>query len=485
MLLLDGFLAQCKNQPQHAALVEGEHSLSYSALHIAACRITARLAQLGVKPTVPIAIALDRGIDATTAIFGILYCGCCYIPLDTKNPQSRLRFIVEDAHAQVLIGRGNCPDWVQNKGAWLDLDQLEHPKIECEIYEACPETLSAILYTSGSTGTPKGVALSRRAMSAFATWAGRTFEVRPTDQIASLSPFYFDLSVFDIFTGLNNGATVNFIPIGFSLYPSKLSTWLKETRISVWYTVPSLLCFLAFKGNLSQTSLTDLRTILFAGEVFPTPQLIRLLELLPTVKFFNLFGPTETNVCCYWPVDRCRLQPQKSIPIGLPACEAQLRIDPKQNELLAKGPTLFSGYWIAGKLDNRIHPNAWFGTGDRVSLSQKGEFFYHGRLDRMLKCAGYRIEPVEIESIINLIHGVIQSAVVGIEDSVGGYRPAAVVVISPSCNIGELQSTLRRRLPAYMVPAKISVLPALPCLPNGKVDYAAVKNILRPVPRNG
>ncbi len=405
--------------------------------------------------------------------------------MDINNPQSRLRFIVEDAHAQVIIGRGNCPEWVQNKGAWLDLDRLEHCQIEFEIYASGPETLSAILYTSGSTGTPKGVALSRRAMSAFAKWAGRTFEVRQTDQIASLSPFYFDLSVFDIFTGLNNGATVNFIPTGLSLYPSRLSAWLKETRISVWYTVPSLLCFLALKGNLSQTSLTDLRTILFAGEVFPTPQLMRLLELLPTVKFFNLFGPTETNVCCYWPVDRCEFQSQQSIPIGLPACETQLRIDPQQNELLAKGPTLFSGYWKAGKLDNKVNPNAWFRTGDRVSLNPKGELLYHGRLDRMLKCSGYRIEPVEIESIINLIHGVIQSAVVGIEDSVGGYRPAAVVVTSSACNIGELQSTLRKRLPAYMVPAKISVLPALPCLPNGKVDYAAVKNTLRPEQRNG
>ncbi len=450
MLLLDGFLALRKQQPLYPALVEEERSLTYSELHDAACKVASRLAQMGVNPTAPVAIALDRGIDATTAIFGVLYTGCCYMPLDLKNPDSRLRFTVEDAHAQVIIGQGNCPEWVQNNSFWLDIEQLEHSPIDFEIDPSNTETIGAILYTSGSTGTPKGVALSRRAISAFANWAGQTFKVRQTDQIASLAPFYFDLSIFDIFTGLNNGVTVHFIPAGLSLYPSRLSEWLKTTGISIWYTVPSLLCFLALKGNLNQIRFTDLRCILFAGEVFPTPQLIRLGELLPKTKFFNLFGPTETNVCCYWPVDLGNLQSQQPIPIGRPAGDMQLRIDPKLNELLVKGPTLFSGYWTAGRLENRVDPNAWFRTGDRASLNNQGEFQYHGRLDRMLKCSGYRIEPAEIEATINSIPNVIQSAVIGIRNSAGGHHLAAAIASPSHHQPAQINLAIRAALPRYM-----------------------------------
>lgn len=483
MSLLDGFVSRCKTHPKHIALVQDERSLSYIELHATACRIASYLGQKRIRSAAQIAIALDRGIDATAAILAVLYSGCCYIPLDIDNPDSRLRFIINDAQAKVIIGHGNCPEWVDNKSLWLNLDELDDDRVEFEMRRSSAEDLSAILYTSGSTGTPKGVALSCRAMLAFANWAGQTFKIRASDQVASLAPFFFDLSVFDVFTSLNYGATVNFVPSGLTMSPSRLSAWLKENRISIWYTVPSLLCFLALKGNLGQTSLPDLRCILFAGEVFPSPQLIKLLELLPNVKLFNLYGPTETNVCCYWPVDGSRLRSQQSIPIGIPACQAQLRIDQKQGELLVKGPTLFSGYWNTGKLDNMVCQEGWYRTGDRVSLNDRGEYVYNGRLDRMLKCSGYRVEPAEIETVINSIPGVIQSAVIGINDAAGGHRLAAAVASPSDQKSAQMNLAIRARLPRYMWPSRVTIVARLPVVANGKIDYASVEKLFQVNPK--
>ena len=303
------------------------------------------------------------------------------------------------------------------------------------------EALAAILYTSGSTGAPKGVALSHRALRNFADWAAYTFNISRCDRIASLAPFHFDLSVFDLFSSLSCGAAVHFVPAGLTLSPSRLTAWLCEQRISIFYTVPSLLSFIALKGSLTTTPLPDLKTVLFAGEVFPTPQLKKLCELLPTVDFYNLYGPTETNVCCYWPVDRERLQTDRPIPIGYPACGAVLKIDAETGELLVQSANNLSGYWHQGKLIAALSTDNTYHTGDKVSLNERGEYCYHGRLDRMLKCSGYRVEPAEIEAVLSQFPEVTSCAVIGITDSTSGQRPAAAVVLKSGSQTGSDSQT--------------------------------------------
>jgi amino acid adenylation domain-containing protein len=471
MSLLNAFNRQCQKAPRNFAFIEGGCQLSYSQVKQRASQLSCCLAELE-NPCRRVVIALDRGIDAAIAILAVLGAGACYIPLDIKNPAQRLNYIINDAVPQCIIGKGFRPDWLETPAPWLDIDQLPLlPQTSTCQAEVRAEALAAILYTSGSTGAPKGVALSHKAMGNFAGWAANTFRISCSDRIASLAPFHFDLSVFDLFSSLSCGASVYFVPAGLTLSPSRLTAWLREQRISVFYTVPSLLSFIALKGSLTTASLPDLKTVLFAGEVFPVPQLKTLCELLPTVDFFNLYGPTETNVCCYWPVERERLQSGQSIPIGHPAGGAILQIDAETGELLVQSASNLTGYWQQGKLMAPLSADNYYHTGDKVSLNERDEYCYHGRLDRMLKCSGYRVEPAEIEAALLQCPEVINCAVIGIMDSTSGQRPAAALVLKSGAKLDAIIKPVKQKLPAYMQPCKFIVLESLPYLSNGKTDY--------------
>ena len=475
MNLISGFFKQCLLTPGQIALTEAGRHLSYAQFNQAIEPIAVYLNQHQCSGQ-RIAVAMERGIDAALAIYGILSAGACYLPLDIKNPAGRLNYIINDAQPRFVVGLGACPNWLEAKDKWLDLQQLQQDSSFITAPADChPESLAAILYTSGSTGSPKGVALSHRAMLNFAQWASLTFTIGTTDRIASLAPFHFDLSVFDLFSSLASGAGVHFMPSSLSLSPSKLTAWLSQYAITCWYTVPSLLSFIALKGALATTPLNTLKTILFAGEVFPTPHLISLAEQLPTVNLFNLYGPTETNVCAYWPVERSRLCAEQPIPIGVAACNAMLKMDQESGELLVQGQNNFSGYWQNGKIDYSPVQQGWYRTGDKVSRNEQGEYCYHGRLDRMLKCSGYRVEPAEIETVINQLQAIESCAVIGIIDAASGQRPAAAVILKDGYTLADIIKPLKEKLPAYMLPAKFIVLESMPVLSNGKTDYQSIQ----------
>jgi len=217
-----------------------------------------------------------------------------------------------------------------------------------------------------------------------------------------------------------------------------------------------------------------MKRILFAGEVFPLPSLSKLTEALPNIDFYNLFGPTETNVCTYWQVDRERLSTLSSLPIGAAACESKLKVD-ESGELLVRGPCIMSGYWKNSDVEHTDYQ--WYHTGDRVSYNDRGELLYHGRMDRMLKSSGYRIEPAEIESVINRFAQIENSVVIGESDPISGNRLVAVVV-GNDVDINSMRTHLKQNLAAYMQPYRFVQLSAMPLLSNGKVDYQAVKGLI-------
>jgi amino acid adenylation domain-containing protein len=475
MNLLTDIWQQCNINPHAIAMREDQCTLSYQQLALKIGAVNQAIHKANIQAGSRIALAMDRGIDTACALLGIVSAGCCYIPLDINSPSQRRQFIIKDANISAVIGCGKqTQDYSEYH--WLDYQSLsEH---ELQLSTCNSEQLAAILYTSGSTGSPKGVALSHRAILAFSNWAKQLVKLDHTDRIASLAPFYFDLSTFDLFASLSVGASIDFVPAQLPMAPSRLSAWLSQRDISGLYTVPSVLGFLALKGNLAQTLLPKLRFVLFAGEVFATPLLKSLIEYLPDTRFYNFYGPTETNVCLFWKVDQQCLQDKASIPIGHSACGNQLNVAAETGELLVKGPSLMSGYWSNGGLHSALSNDGWYATGDKVSINKVGEYCYHGRLDRMLKCSGFRVEPAEIEHALQRLPDVVACAAIGITDETAGQRPAvAVVLTADTTSIKQLRQALQQQIPAYMIPSRWKIISVMPQLTNGKIDYRAIKNL--------
>jgi acyl-coenzyme A synthetase/AMP-(fatty) acid ligase len=266
--------------------------------------------------------------------------------------------------------------------------------------------------------------------------------------------------------------------------------------------VPSALTLLLLHANLDAQKLSKLRIILFAGEVFPMKYLQQLAKALPQVALYNLYGPTETNVCTYYKVERNRLDSMEKLPIGI-ACENtevfavndQDEIVTKAGEtgeLYVRGPSVTYGYWAdAEKTKKMVVPNRFqenfaesmYRTGDLVQLAEDGNYYFLGRRDSMIKSRGYRIELGEIESALLSHPTVKEAAAIAIPDDVVGSRIRAVVSLhdGQSVKASELQQYCASKIPVYMIPEAIEFREALPKTSTGKVDRVRlVQDSLRP-----
>jgi amino acid adenylation domain-containing protein len=358
-----------------------------------------------------------------------------------------------------------------------------------------PDDLAYVLYTSGSTGRPKGVMLSHANAFTFLDWCARNLDPRADDRFSSHAPFHFDLSVFDLFVSCRCAATLVVIGEALGKDPARLGAFLLDRRLSVWYSAPSILALLTQYGGLER-ALDDPvhrspRVVLFAGEVFPVAPLKRLRSLWPGAAMWNLYGPTETNVCTAYRVPDV-LDPDLSepLPIG-PVCPPlRARVVDEEGhdvapgamgELVIAGPGVMRGYFGQPELTAGVFLHAddgerWYRTGDLVIDRGAGCFVYHGRRDRMVKKRGYRIELGEIESALYRHDGVARAAVVARTND-DGVTISAYVAMKPAVkgSIIAMKRHCTAYLPHYMIPDTITFLPELPRTSTDKVDYQQLK----------
>jgi amino acid adenylation domain-containing protein len=509
--LIDYLEASAGRFPERTAVVDPDGTgISYRELNARADRIGAFLSAQGLGRGDRVALLMPKSSATLIAILGIMKAGAAYVPIDWTAPANRVQTIIADCQtravfvdARVTAKLGDAASALQNVivtgpsnenhdaagvVTWDEVLQTEFPS--APRLERSRDDLAYILYTSGSTGVPKGVMLSHGNALSFVDWCSSVFHPTEDDRFSSHAPFHFDLSILDIYVPLKHGASVHLIDDETGKNPKELAKFIAERQLTVWYSTPSILHLLASLGNLPRYDYPNLRLVLFAGEVFPVKHLRQLADHWPHPHYYNLYGPTETNVCTYAPVPSQipddRTEPY---PIG-PACAhcaaAVLDSDGKtvapgnEGVLYISGESVFRGYWNRPKetaaafllRDGR----RWYSTGDVVRKDPEHGFIYVGRRDRMVKRRGYRIELDDIECALYRHQHIREAAVIAAAPGGAEVKIAAYLAAAPDSepDIVQMKIFCASQLQSYMNPDVFVFLDKLPRTSTNKVDYQSL-----------
>jgi amino acid adenylation domain-containing protein len=484
-LLCDWLRHTAAATPDAPAIVEEARVTSFGELFEQAASLAVRFGERGIQKQDRIALVLPKTTEAIISVFASLLAGAIYVPIHPQWPRERIETTLADSAARLVIEGESSPPRITDRqtGATIPWQLRPAPLSSLDsLPKANADDPAFILFTSGSTGRPKGVVLSHRAVSAFVKWSAREFQICSTDRIACPSPLSFDLSTFDIFNMALCGATCVLVPGHILWMPRFLVQFVREARITCWYSVPSILAGMLQEGRLAEHEYPGLRVILFAGEVFPGPSVARLQGAVPQAVCANLYGPTETNVVTWCRVSR-DFDGSRPLPIGNPCPYATVTVEPSSGELLVGGDSLMTGYWHRPEETQRafvsLQGKPYYRTGDRVSLAPDGQYLFMGRLDRQVKRRGFRIELGEVEAALARQEGILEAAVVAAEDDKMGTAITAFVRAraAGAVTLLEAKAHCARTLPLYMVPDHIVFLDTIPKGSRGKIDYLALGRI--------
>lgn len=456
--------AECvRRYPQHIAVRFRDEVLTYAQLHTRAEAMAARLLDLGASPGEPVALMTARSVEMVVGIWSILRLGGAYVPIDPDHPRKRIRSTLRDSGAQVCLTEAMI-----RAAQDAEFDSSVLPVL------GPPVGPAYIMYTSGSTGAPKGVAVGHH--NVIRTVMGADYvTIEPEDNILQLVNHVFDVSVFDIFGALLNGATLVLAEHDDVTDPGRLAAVIGKSGISI-VTIPTAL-FNAYI-DYDPRIFAPLRKVLFGGERASAAHVKKAFTHLGRGKLVNAYGPTEVTVTSSTHTVNAV---DDSVPIGRPVPNTNLYVlDANRQrlpvgvpgELYIGGDGVSQGYWGDPRLTcQRFVPDpsapgaVMYKSGDLVKWREDGELVFLGRIDQQVKLRGFRIEPAEIEARLAEHPLIGQCAVV-----VKGDQLIAYYTSTERLDEILLRTHLRTTLPHYMVPGQLVQLSRLPLTPNGKLD---------------
>ena len=511
---------QVQQTPSAIAVLQANDRLTYAQLDQRANQVAQYLRRQGVQRNSRVGIMTQRGPLMVIGILGILKAGGAYVPLDPDYPADRIRYILNHAEIDLLLSEQalapvmpaclTAPSSLKSlllldSGDSIDLDpdtsagiaQVPFERWSTESEQAPetapdPDDLMVVLYTSGSTGRPKGVMLNHRGYMNRLVWMQKTFQLRLGDRVAQKTSFCFDISVWELFWPLMEGATICPVQRDVVLNPWEFAAWIQTNRINIMHFVPSL--FGEFIHALASETwqFPDLRWLIFSGEALPAAFIQQWIDRhgLQT-GLANLYGPTEASIDVTAHIIQSR--PERSIPIGKAIDNVYIRILDEQRQPVPTGE--MGELWIGGvqlakgylkdpeRTALTFQPNPFadipgktlYRSGDLAKALPDGSIEYHGRIDSQIKIRGFRVELGEIENALTLHPAIQEAAVLAVDYDTGQKRLVAWVSGEP-VPARDLKLFLAQKLPHYMVPQRIEWLENLPKNHNGKLDRKALLN---------
>lgn len=492
-------LEQCARTPDAVAASCNGVGISYAGLQREAARVCARLRQEGVHEGDIVGVMMDRGTGMLAAMLGTWQAGAAYLPLDPEYPADRLRYMLEDSSARVVIADavsrslqqalldgygGRVVDHeslsVDQAVAAADLGQ-EPPAATTGSPTRSPDNSAYVIYTSGSTGRPKGVVVKHRGVVNFLVAMRDNFLAGKGERVLALTTLSFDIAVLELWMPLIAGCEVVIVPRDVARDGDALRALIDAVRPSLVQATPAtwqMLINAGWKGHPGLTALCG-------GEALPPTLAAELLARADAL--WNMYGPTETTV---WSTMQ-RVEQANGVTIGRPIANTVVRVVDSRGRMVppgACGELWIGGEGVAAGYHGRPELNAerfvadrydagdsalMYRTGDRVRFNRQGELEYVGRIDFQIKLRGHRIEPGEIEAVLQQQPGVRQ-AVVGVHRRDGDARLVAWLLLDDDVrlSIDGLRNSLRAMLPAYMVPQHFVEIDTLPLTGSGKVDRA-------------
>lgn len=485
-----------KRIPDKTAVISGTNKISFIDLHFKSLVIAQNIIALGNFTNKPVAVYLSKSTESIISDVGITYSGNIYMNLDVKTPIERIRNIINLIQPGIVITNdvhvSNITSICSAGSSILNIDKVNFsvPIDKEMIFNRLKTVIDTdpycIINTSGSTGTPKSVVLNHRSFFDFTEWAIDKLEISDHEIIGSLSPSVFDIYSFELCMLMAKGSTIVLLPDNLAAFPVNLLQLMIEQQVSFIFWVPTIMVNIANMDLLSKLKLPSLKTVWFAGEVFPTIQFNYWKKYLLSTKFVNLYGPIEITLdCTYFIVDR-DIPDNEPIPIGFPCRNTDILILNEQNqpvapdeigELCVRGSSLAMGYYNNPEKTNAAfvqnplntsYPEIIYRTGDQVYVNKCNEIIFKGRKDTLIKHLGYRIELGEIEHVIINTLKLVENGCV-----IYNFTKKEIVLIYESKNehsIAELRKAISGVFPKYMIPSVFIKMDELPRNINGKID---------------